>query len=80
VELEATLATRLERNQTPLRIAHKPSKADVEASEARLLSNEHGHRMNSSGDFFYAGHYLKIDNEHLGPEQVAALIQEAFKL
>lgn len=80
VELQAPLDVRLERNRTPHRIAHKPSKADLQASEARLLSNEQGHRMNSDGDFFYSDRYLKLENKDLSPEVAAARIREAFGL
>jgi hypothetical protein len=80
VELQAPLGVRLERNRSPHRIAHKPSKADLQASEARLLSNEQGHRMNSDGDFFYPERYLKLDNKELSPEGAAARIKEAFGL
>jgi hypothetical protein len=80
VELQASLATRVERNRTPHRISHKPSKADVDASEARLLANEQGHTMNTRSDFFYPERYLKLDNEHLSPEEAAQRIRDAFDL
>lgn len=78
VELQAPLAARLERNRTPERIKHKPSKSDLQASEARLLSNEHRHRMNTHGDFFYTERYLKLNNENLSPTEAALCIKDAF--
>ena len=80
VELEAPLAVRLARNRTAHRIQHKPSKADVRASEARLVRNEAQHTMNAAGTFFYPAHYLKLRNEHLSPLEAATRIQEVFGL
>ena len=77
VELEADLAVRLERNATPMRLAAKPSKRDVDASRARLLAAEERFQLNSSGTFPHAYH-LKIDNTALTPEQAADLIVEHF--
>lgn len=71
VELAATLAVRLERNHTTERRASKPSKADVTASEARLLRNEQLHRMNSQGDFPYPAQHLKLQTDEQDPLAVA---------
>lgn len=40
VELEASQAVRLERNETPLRLAMKPLKRDLVASGERLLADD----------------------------------------
>ncbi|MEL6675996.1 MAG: AAA family ATPase [Bacteroidota bacterium] len=76
VELEASLEARLQRNRGEDRIAAKPSKRDVEASEKRLLNNEGNLRMNSQLGDFEGKQLLKIDNTHLTPEEVAARIRE----
>ena len=78
-ELEATLEVRLERNASPNRLAAKPSKRDVAASQARLLAAEEKHQLNSSGDFPYAEH-VKINNTTLTPAEAAARIAERFDL
>ena len=47
VELEADISIRLERNKTPHRLEHKPSKRDSVVSEKRLLDFEKVCRFNS---------------------------------
>lgn len=79
VELEADLQARLARNRTEARLAAKPSKRDVEASEARLLAAEERYRLNSGQDFDDPAH-LKIDNTTLTPEEVARVVAEHFGL
>ena len=51
-ELEASLDVRLERNETPNRLDHKPSKRDLKLSRQVLLQNEHEWIMNSQPEFF----------------------------
>jgi cytidylate kinase len=80
VELVAPLEVRLDRNRTANRIQHKPSKADIAQSEARLLHNEQRHKMNSADDFPYPEQYIKIANEHLSPMETAERIRAAFGL
>jgi len=79
-ELAAALAVRLDRNRTPERLASKPSKADVAASEARLLRNEQVHRMNSQGDFPYPELHLKLQTDELDPLAAAQQIRDRFGL
>ena len=79
VELEASLETRLERNRTPNRQAHKPSKRDVEFSE-KLLRQGESSRPDAQSAFPYAYPHLKINNEALSPQQVAAKICAHFGL
>lgn len=79
VELEADLATRLQRNASELRLLAKPSKRDVEASRARLLAAEKKYRLNSDGDFPFEAH-LKIDNSSVSPAKVARTIATHFGL
>jgi hypothetical protein len=80
VELYATLEERLRRNRTAQRLAAKPSKRDVAASQARLLARQHDARLNTSGDFFQPELHLRIDNTARSAEQAAALIIERFGL
>jgi hypothetical protein len=64
VELSAPLEVRLNRNRSELRLTEKPSKRNVEASEARLLANEK-RRLNTSGDFFYANRHTRLDTSDM---------------
>jgi AAA domain len=80
VELAATQAERLRRNETPLRLAEKRPQRDVEGSRAFLLSADQTYQMNSHGAFFYPDQHLKIDNTALSPEMVARQIVEHFTL
>ncbi len=80
VELEATQAERLRRNETELRLAEKPSKRDVEQSRRRLLAADATYRLNSNGEFDGRADYLRIDNTHLSPEAVADQVIEALGL
>lgn len=71
VELFASLEERLRRNRTELRLAEKPSKRDVEASERRILENEQRYRLNTDGDFVYPERHLRIDSTHREASDVA---------
>lgn len=81
LELYAGLATRLERNVLADRIAAKPSKQDLEWSDAHVRELEEQLRMNtdperpSVADDIIAGHrHLRIDNTDLPPGEVAARV------
>jgi hypothetical protein len=81
VELVADLGTRLERNRTEHRLAHKKSKRDLEWSEANVRELEVGHRMVSEPDREGPGErllarwpHLVIDNTDLEPGAVAERI------
>lgn len=80
VELEATLDERLRRNETEFRLSQKPSKRDVEASRRRLLQHDAEYQLNSGGRFDGRADWLRIDNTHLPPDQVAERIIEHFSL
>jgi hypothetical protein len=80
VELQATLEERLRRNETEFRLAQKPSKRDVEQSRRRLLQHEAEYRMNSSGEFDDRPDWLRIENTHLLPGDVAEQIIRHFSL
>jgi hypothetical protein len=80
VELQATLDERLRRNETEFRLSQKPSKRDVEASRQRLLANEAEYQLNSGSEFDGRADWLRIDNTHLQPDQVAERIIQHFDL
>ncbi|MEM6807387.1 MAG: AAA family ATPase [Bacteroidota bacterium] len=80
VELEASLETRLHRNVQPDRLAAKASKRDVERSKSALLSDEKRYRLNSNEGEFEGKSHIRINNNDLGPEEVAQKIIEAFNL
>jgi hypothetical protein len=80
VELWATQAERLRRNETPLRLTEKPPKRDLVGSRALLLEHDVKYRLNSDGDFFYPDRHVKIDNTHLVPGEVAERIVTAFAI
>lgn len=80
VELSATLEERLIRNDTPERLAAKPSKRDPEVRRSGLLGLEGKYQMNSLPGQLSGAHYLHIDNTKLTPEAVAKQIISHFQL
>lgn len=80
VELYAPLETRLERNTTPNRLAHKPSKRKFELSQKNLLKMEEKYALNSGADVFPEIEKLRIDNTQMSAEAVAKQIIQAFDL
>ena len=80
VELVADQSVRLERNKTENRLKNKASKRDVELSNQRLLNEDHNHRLVSLPGEIPFENYLLIDNTHVYPEDVAAIIKERFSL
>jgi hypothetical protein len=80
VELEATQAERLRRNETPLRLAEKRPQRDVAGSRAFLLDADRRYQLNTSGAFLYPDRHVKIDNTALEPRSVARRIVERFGL
>jgi len=80
IELYTTTEERLKRNKTENRLAHKPSKRDIEASERRLLNDTAKARLISHDGEITFDNYLKIDNTNLSAKEVAHLIKEAFHL
>jgi len=65
VELWASQATRLAREGTELRLEHKRSKRDVDATRRRLLEDDAEHQLSTNGDFVYADQHLRLDNSRL---------------
>ena len=80
VELVAPQAIRLARNATENRIANKPSKADVEASNERLKQEDAHYRLVSHEGEIPFDNYLRIDNSSLSPEEAARIIRDTFRL
>jgi hypothetical protein len=80
VELEANLEERLDRNISPHRLEHKPTKRNVEWSENELKETMVKHRLNSSKNEINKENYIKINNTNLSAEEVASLIKNRFKL
>lgn len=78
VELEADLEKRLERNKTPNRLEHKPSKRDIEWSENDLKQSMQEYRLNSFNGEIKHPNYVKIDNTNLSAKEVADIISEQF--
>ena len=80
VELAATLAERLRRNETPLRMTEKRPQRNTAGSREFLLDADTRYRMNTNGDFCYADRHLRIDNTTLEPEEVARQVANHFGL
>jgi GNAT superfamily N-acetyltransferase len=80
VELSATQAERLRRNETPIRLAAKPFKRDLPQSRQHLLELDARYQLNSGNRFSGRADYLYIDNTALSPEEVADRIMVRFPL
>lgn len=80
VELEADLEERLERNKSPHRLKHKPTKRNIEWSDQDLMGSMQKHRLNSKDGEIIKENYIKINNTKLTPEEVAKIIKKKFKL
>jgi AAA domain len=80
VELEAHLRERIERNKTEHRLLHKPTKRDIAWSESQLLNTNEDTRMNSQPGEISDPNYIRIDNTHLSPTEVANIIKDHFGL
>ena len=80
VELEADYELRLKRNKTENRLLNKPSKRNLDRSEALFKRLEEKYRLNSLPGELKMEHYLRIDNTSLSPEEAAAIIKERFSL
>lgn len=76
VELEASLETRLKRNNTPLRLKEKASKRDVEWSENDIKRSMEIYRLNSHDGEIDHVHYMKINNEELSVKETAEKIRQ----
>jgi hypothetical protein len=80
VELEATQQERLRRNRGASRLAAKPTKRDLAASERNLLELDANHQLNSAGQFDARADYLRIETTHSEPHDVAGRVIDHFAL
>ncbi|WP_409274560.1 AAA family ATPase [Neobacillus sp. SCS-31] len=80
VELEADLEERLHRNKTPLRLEQKPSKRNVDWSEANLLESLEKYRLNSKDGEITKENYLRLNNTNMSALEAASLIKKRFNL
>ncbi|SEG35695.1 AAA family ATPase [Paenibacillus sp. UNC499MF] len=80
VELEADLEQRMERNRTPHRLEHKPTKRDIARSEQDLVLTMEQHRLNSFEGEIERENYIKINNTNLTACEVAEIIKNRFNL
>ena len=80
VELEADIKERIVRNKTEHRLEHKPTKRDIEWSEAELVKSNLEHRLNSKEGEIKEKNYLRINNSNLSANEVAILIKNEFNL
>lgn len=80
VELEADFNERLERNKSPNRLEHKPTKRNIETSEGDLISSMEKYRLNSLKGEIKREHYIRINNTELSPVEVADMIKKNFQL
>lgn len=80
LELEASEDVRNERNTTPLRLEHKPSKRNIEESQKRFLEFGKNYRLNSEPGEFEGRKHLRINNEKLSPKEVAKKAIREFSL
>jgi hypothetical protein len=76
IELEADIDTRIDRNQSENRLAHKPSKRDVAWSKRNLIESAEKHRLNSHTGELDFPRYMRINNTHKSPRVVAKQIWE----
>jgi shikimate kinase len=80
VELEASQAERLRRNETEFRLAEKPFKRDLEASRRQLLELDAKYQLSSNGAFDERSDYFRVDNTNLSATEVAERVIARFGL
>ena len=80
VELEAEFAERHKRNSSPNRLAHKPTKRNLELSEKWFLGAEEKWRLNSLPGEITRDKYIRINTTAPEPQEVAKLIKDTFRL
>lgn len=80
VELEADIDERLERNKSPHRLEHKPTKRNVDWSENELKDTMRKYRLNSNEGEFQNENYLSINNTNLSAVEVARIISKRFEI
>lgn len=78
IELVASQEIRLQRNGSENRLAHKASKRDIEASNARLIHDDLRYRCESLPGEIPFPNYFRLDNSAISPQTAAAIIKEHF--
>lgn len=79
MELEANVNERIERNKSPHRLSHKPTKRNINKSEKDLRDSMNKFRLNSKNGEIMRENYIRIDNTNLSPSDVASMIKEKFQ-
>jgi len=80
VELEADAKTRLQRNKSPNRLNHKPSKSDFKDSEKELIDTDRMQTLNTKENEFGKKNHFKINNTRIDAIDAARMIKEKFGL
>ena len=80
VELCADFDVRIERNKTENRLVNKPTKRNIQYSEAVFRMLESEHRFNTRDKEIDLPNYLRIDNTNMPPSEAALIIKETFLL
>lgn len=80
IELRAEKQVCLERNKSENRLTHKPTKRDLEKSEALFLRLEEKYRLSTKENEDVFPGMLVIDNTYLAPDETARRIKERFFL
>jgi hypothetical protein len=80
VELEADINARLDRNRSPHRLLHKPTKRDLEWSDRDLQTTMEKYRLNSFKGEIKRENYIKINNTNLSATEVSIMVKEYFQL
>ena len=80
VELEADINERIERNKSPNRLLHKPTKRNLEQSEKNLISSMDIYRLNSYEGEIERENYIRINNSNLSAEETARIIKDKLQL
>ena len=65
---------RIRRNRSENRLAHKPSKRDLEWSERNLVESAEKYRLSSLEGEITHPNYIRIDNTNLSASAVAGQI------
>ena len=79
VELIAPMDTRLERNATENRRAHKPSKRDTDHSAALIVDEAKYRCISNPGEIPFKN-YLRIENKDIPAAVAARMIKDHFGL
>ncbi len=80
VELEADIKIRELRNVTPHRLQEKPTKRNIEWSQAEIVRSNNKYRLTSYDGEIKTDSYLRINNENLEASEVAKIIKKTFNL